>query len=315
MRKSQYLREAESLLKKEESLTVADFKAIWPEVPMPTVYSRIRVLMTNGKLSQVGRGRYIAVYKPKYEPRISESMRSLNHWMVEECVGINHCVYERDGNLYVEASRKDIPQVKNSLCRYSPKVILQKDAVSFPSTLEGYIIVGPLVSDAPLTMEDNISIPTLEKMLVDSFARKGMNSNKRQFSFQKAMEVYPVNINRMKRYAARKGVKDELSVSLALLDTGRIKMITATQRYLAGIPVLRAWVFGSFARGEETSESDLDLLVDYDYSNGISLLDIIRYRMELKELIGRDVDLIENGYLRPFAVASAERDKYLVYER
>jgi predicted nucleotidyltransferase len=36
---------------------------------------------------------------------------------------------------------------------------------------------------------------------------------------------------------------------------------------------------------------------------------------ELSELLGRDVDLVEAGMLKPFAVDSANRDKLLVYER
>ncbi|MBP5316976.1 MAG: nucleotidyltransferase domain-containing protein [Bacteroidales bacterium] len=92
-------------------------------------------------------------------------------------------------------------------------------------------------------------------------------------------------------------------------------MFSSLQRYLSGIPVLRAWVFGSFARGEETPESDLDLLVDYDWSSSLSLLDIVRFKLDLEKRLGREVDLVENGYLKPFAQPSAEREKYLVYEK
>ena len=72
---------------------------------------------------------------------------------------------------------------------------------------------------------------------------------------------------------------------------------------------------GSFARNEETSESDLDLLVDYDKNAHISLLDLIRYKIDLEQIINREVDLITNGSLKPFAVESANKDKYLIYER
>ena len=215
----------------------------------------------------------------------------------------------------MEVYKGDIPQVMECLKRHSSKVVRKKDEDAFPAVLEGYIIVGALVSDAPVMVEKDISIPTLEKTLVDNLIHKAGNEKERQFAFQKAMEVYPVNINRMKRYAARRGVKEELSTSLAALDTRRLDMFSATQKYLAGIPVLRAWVFGSFARGEETPESDLDLLVDYDHSSNVSLLDIVRYKKNLEKLIGREVDLVENGYLKPFAIPSAEHDEYLVYER
>lgn len=92
-------------------------------------------------------------------------------------------------------------------------------------------------------------------------------------------------------------------------------MASAVRAYLAGIPVLRAWVFGSYSRGEETPESDLDLLVDYDFTHRISLLDTIRYARELEEILGLEVDLIANGSLKSFAVPSVEQDKCLIYEK
>lgn len=84
--------------------------------------------------------------------------------------------------------------------------------------------------------------------------------------------------------------------------------------YFKTQPVLKAWLFGSFARNEQTPLSDVDLLVEYD-KGGISLLKHCAMINDLEELLDRSVDLIENGTLLPFAVESAERDKKLIYER
>lgn len=85
--------------------------------------------------------------------------------------------------------------------------------------------------------------------------------------------------------------------------------------YFKTQPVLKAWLFGSFARGEETPESDVDILVEYDKNARISLLTISHMMGELEKSTGRKVDLIEEGCLLPFAVESANRDKQLIYER
>jgi predicted nucleotidyltransferase len=85
--------------------------------------------------------------------------------------------------------------------------------------------------------------------------------------------------------------------------------------YFKTQPVLKAWLFGSFARGEETPESDVDILVEYDKDACISLLTISHMMGELEKSTGRKVDLIEEGCLLPFAVESANRDKQLIYER
>ena len=85
--------------------------------------------------------------------------------------------------------------------------------------------------------------------------------------------------------------------------------------YFKTQPVVKAWLFGSFARGEETPESDIDILVQYDSDTRISLLTISHMMGELESSTGRRVDLIEDGCLLPFAVESANRDKQLIYER
>lgn len=85
--------------------------------------------------------------------------------------------------------------------------------------------------------------------------------------------------------------------------------------YFKAQPIQRAWLFGSFARGEETPLSDVDLLVQYDDKARISLLKHCAIMNDLEELLDRKVDLVEEGELLPFAVESANHDKKLIYER
>ena len=303
-----------ALLQREEVLTVADFKAACPGMPMASVYSRIRSLLLDGKLSTVGRGQYQAIHKPVYEVPVTDWMKEVNRYLNDTCIGVDHCIMQKEGNLYIEAGKADLPEVFQRLQDRYHKVVMQKDAARFPAALEGYIIVGALISDSPVYHFQEITVPSLEKKLVDSLIQKEAGPQD-VFAFQKALEIYPVNMNRLRRYASRRGVGEELSARLSSLDQGRIALFSTTQKYLATIPVVKAWVFGSFARGEETPSSDLDLLVDYDPSIQLSLLDIIRFKLNLEKRIGREVDLIENGSLKPFALPSAERDKYLIYER
>lgn len=91
-----------------------------------------------------------------------------------------------------------------------------------------------------------------------------------------------------------------------------IKMIA---EYFKTQPILKAWLFGSFARGEETPESDIDLLVVYDDEARVSLLKHASMIVDLETILNRPVDIVEEGTLLPFAVESANRDKKLIYER
>jgi len=94
------------------------------------------------------------------------------------------------------------------------------------------------------------------------------------------------------------------------------QMTQQIAEYFKTQPVLKAWLFGSFARGEETENSDVDILFIPDRSGKpFTLFTHGGMYMDLKELLGREVDLIVEGTLRPYAVESAERDKKLIYER
>ena len=92
------------------------------------------------------------------------------------------------------------------------------------------------------------------------------------------------------------------------------KMIPQIQKYLATQPVERAYLFGSCSRGEETKDSDVDILVTYA-DEGVSLLKHAAMIVDLEEILQKPVDIVEDGTLLPFAVESANRDKQLIYER
>ena len=93
------------------------------------------------------------------------------------------------------------------------------------------------------------------------------------------------------------------------------EMIPKIQAYLATQPVERAYLFGSCSRGEETPDSDVDLLVTYTDSDSLSLMDISGMVSDLRKIVHRPVDLIEDDYLMPFARKSANHDKIKIYER
>lgn len=313
MRNGSHHTAIQELLARNDVLSVSDFMSVCPGLPAQTVYSKIRVLTKQGKLSPIGKGRYLSVHKPLYLPEITTWMQEINTLLINKCESIDHCITQRNGNLFIYAAKSDLPGIQAALEEEHHKVIGEKEFRHFTAELEGFIILAKLVSDSPVFMEAGLAVPSLEKELVDRICDGRKNPD--LLSLQKTIEVYPVNVNRLNRYAARKGATEKVSAILKGIDQNRVRMMTQLQRFLASIPVTKAWVFGSYARGEETPESDLDLLVEYDSTARLSLLDTIRFKLDLEKQLGKEVDLIENGYLKPFAAASAEQDKYLVYER
>lgn len=93
-------------------------------------------------------------------------------------------------------------------------------------------------------------------------------------------------------------------------------MTQTIAEYFKTKPVLKAWIFGSFAREEENPNSDVDILFVADRSEKpFTLFTMGGMYMDLKRLLGREVDLVEEGTLRPYASGTVEREKILIYER
>jgi len=78
-----------------------------------------------------------------------------------------------------------------------------------------------------------------------------------------------------------------------ILQERRDEILRAAERH--GARNVR--VFGSVARGEADDASDVDFLVDME--PGRSLLDLGGLLMELRTLLGREVDVVTEGGLRP----------------
>jgi predicted nucleotidyltransferase len=86
------------------------------------------------------------------------------------------------------------------------------------------------------------------------------------------------------------------------------------QQYFAGIPVKRAYLFGSMARNEAGPESDIDILIELDHSTPIGMRFFL-YRSELEELLHKKIDLVTTEGLSRHVKPVIDKDKILIYER
>ncbi len=78
-----------------------------------------------------------------------------------------------------------------------------------------------------------------------------------------------------------------------------IRILTQYREELKNFGVKSLSLFGSVVRGEETSESDVDILVEFDPAYRIGLFAFIRLRHRLEELLERKVDLVTPAALNP----------------
>lgn len=79
----------------------------------------------------------------------------------------------------------------------------------------------------------------------------------------------------------------------------------------AGLVHLR--VFGSVARGESSADSDIDLLADFDISRCLTLVTVARLQSQLTDLLGANVDLSAEEWLKEPVRKQALREAVLAF--
>ena len=89
--------------------------------------------------------------------------------------------------------------------------------------------------------------------------------------------------------------------------------LTIIRTYFAARPVKRAWLFGSYARGEADEQSDVDLLVAPDYSKRLGW-EFYLWPTDLGALLGVSVDVVTEDGLSKYIKPLIDKDKELIYE-
>ena len=74
--------------------------------------------------------------------------------------------------------------------------------------------------------------------------------------------------------------------------------------------ITRAALFGSVVRGEASEDSDIDVLVDLP--RGKSLFDLAGLQMKLKEVLGREVDVITYNSINPLLKDYILKDQFQI---
>jgi uncharacterized protein len=92
----------------------------------------------------------------------------------------------------------------------------------------------------------------------------------------------------------------------------REEIETALVSILAKYGVRKIGQFGSYARGEERTDSDLDVLVEFEKRK--SLLTLVRIERELSEHIGVKVDLLTEQAISPYLVDRIKADLKVIYQ-
>jgi predicted nucleotidyltransferase/DNA-binding XRE family transcriptional regulator len=113
----------------------------------------------------------------------------------------------------------------------------------------------------------------------------------------KALQVAEEKVNYISKPKAKKASIIN-SIKTVLKNDGRVEA---------------AWLFGSYARGEEKLNSDVDIMIELNNKKKYSMFDILDISFKLENKISRKVDLVEKGCLKDFALETAAKDLIKIY--
>ena len=95
------------------------------------------------------------------------------------------------------------------------------------------------------------------------------------------------------------------------LSDQKIKIL---HEYFRNKPVLKAYLFGSQARNEASINSDIDILLELDYSQKIGLL-FVQMKIDLENLLNNKVDLLTEKGISKYIKPTVDGEKKLIYVR
>ena len=122
-----------------------------------------------------------------------------------------------NNNVYIETNREVTESVFNMLLpKYQGRIFIsptKEIATTYIDLGKENIIVKPLVTEAPLALDDKVPVPTLEKLLVDTRVDDDfyyLQGYENLEMLRTAISHYDVNKNRLLRYADRRNAKDSI---------------------------------------------------------------------------------------------------------
>jgi predicted nucleotidyltransferase len=96
--------------------------------------------------------------------------------------------------------------------------------------------------------------------------------------------------------------------------TLELSKLESIRNYFNTQPVLKAYLFGYYVRGQADNESDIDILVDLDYSEKIGLR-FIQMKLDLEKLLNSKVDLVSSNGLSKYIKPIIDTEKLIIYTR
>jgi len=200
----------------------------FPDLKESTISVYLSRLKKEGIIENPSRGVYALNGKKTYRPLIDAKLKRLFNKVKKEYPFAVFCVWDTKWlnefmrhqplKFYtvVELDKDVTGSVFHILKEQGKEVFIEPDAETFDlyiSNTDDVIILKHLISEAPLQKIENITVPTMEKLLVDMISDTKMyaaQQSEREFIYANVFGKYEINKNKMKRYAHRRNRGNEL---------------------------------------------------------------------------------------------------------
>ncbi|MGO4770888.1 DUF6577 family protein [Flavobacterium sp. W22_SRS_FK3] len=207
---------------------VLAIKKDFPSWSGNTINMYLSQLKKEGIIHNTSRGIYELGSSEKFKPMITPSLKKIYNRIHKDYPFVNYCVWNTSWindlmrhqpfktYTVIEVEKEAVEQIFNSFNDNFKNVYLNPDEEIFDryiSYADDVIIIKNLISEAPIETTDKVSIPTLEKLLVDMLIDDRLFAAQQgeiDFIFKTALQKYPLNRLKMKRYAMRRNREHEL---------------------------------------------------------------------------------------------------------
>ena len=198
------------------------------EVRKTTLYWYLNKLTGNHQLSRISRGLYAVSGLAEFVPEVSADMVAVNEILHRELPFSSFCLYKgtefapylhniaTNNVLYVETERDTCESAFNVLKRegYTCYIRPGKDMIyHYIDLADNVVFIKPMPSESPLQTVQGLTVPTLEKLLVDINVDEDfyyLQGDETFYILRNAAEKNVINRSRLLRYARRRYVADKM---------------------------------------------------------------------------------------------------------
>ena len=208
-----------------------------PSIKRATVNWRIYNLVQQGLLKRVGRGIYSLGQEKSFSPILNKKQKNIFVRVKNKFPLITFCCWHTSilkeffqhvsmyDFLLVEVERETIDSVFHFIKETNNNTFKEpsRDMMeNFVLESKDAIVIKSLTSESPLQEVDNITVPAIEKILVDLYVDSEifffLQGSEMLNIFTNALEKYTVNTDRLLRYAKRRNKGEELKKILAQIN-------------------------------------------------------------------------------------------------